>query len=179
MSISLLLNTTTVYAKNVKTDEDWDKRRAFVEEHIAKLGSQGPEKVDEWLQVNGIYKINDIQNQDVRIASPSGAVTLYNINGYYDTLSRKFVVKGWWTWNDISLVDPTSGALDGVALAMCKTDWNPVTGYVLDSNPAGIAVYDQNGTYYAYAGSASTIDKSGIVYTFQDSWSGTNYTGYR
>jgi hypothetical protein len=63
---------------------------------------------------------------------------------------------------------------------MCQTNWNAVTDYVLSSNPAGIAVYDQKGTSYGTAGSASTISQSGIAFTFRDSWgSGTVYCGYQ
>lgn len=68
------------------------------------------------------------------------------------------------------MVDSNAGAFDGVSLAMCQTNWNPVTGYILASNPANIAVYDQLGTHYPNAGGPSRIDKSGIVYAFEDRW---------
>lgn len=176
LCLILLLNVSTVSAKNSNSDKDWEKRRAFIEENIIVLGSQGPDKVDEWLQANGIHKVESINS--IQPASAPGSVKITYIDGYYDGVAKKYLVKGWWTWNDISLVDSNAGALDGVSLAMTQTNWDPVTGYILESSPAGIAVYDQNGTYYPYAGNTSKIDKSGIVYTFQDSWSGTNYIGY-
>lgn len=177
LCLILLLNVNAVYAKSSNGSDKWEERRAFIEENISILGSQGPAKVDEWLEANGIHKVNNIQS--IQPLSSPGSVSLYSIDGYFDSLAKKYIVKGWWTWNGTSLIDSTSGALDGVSLAMCQTNWDPVTGYILDSNPSGIAVYDQNGTYYPYAGNTSKIDKSGIVYTFQDSWSGTNYCGYK
>ncbi|AVX31872.1 hypothetical protein CTH_2333 [Carboxydocella thermautotrophica] len=133
--------------------------------------------MDEWLAANGVNKVQDMHG--VQATSSPGQAYLTNIDGYFDGLAKKYLIKGWWKWN--STPDATAGALDGVSLAMAKADgsWSPVTGYTFASNPAGIAVYSQNGTYYPNAGNASKIDKSGIVYTFKDGWSGTQYIGYQ
>lgn len=180
LCLALIVNCGLVNAGNYEnaTDVAWEGRRAFVEENMIIIGSQGPEKVEEWLKANGVYKVQSIKS--IEPMSTPGSVRLYNIDGYFDSIAKKYLVKGWWTWEGILLVDLTAGAVDGVSLAMCKTDWNPVTGYILASNPAGIAVYDQDGTHYPYAGGASKIDKSGIVYTFQDGWyNQMKYCGYR
>lgn len=65
-------------------------------------------------------------------------------------------------------------------LVMCNTDYSACSGFVYDSNPAGITVYDTQGKIYNNAGAASTIDKSGIVWNYQDYWvNTTTYAGYR
>lgn len=183
----LLVNSTSVYAANDKkgNDQSWEARKAYIEENMIRLGSEGFDKVDEWLKLNGVEKIS-IQDSNVSstegIISPMsdpGSLSLYSIDGYFDTLAKKWIVKGWWSWNSPSYVDSTSGALEGIALSMSRTDFSPATGYVLDSNPAGIAVYDQAGNYYSSTGATSKIDASGISYIYQDAWLGTQYRGYK
>lgn len=176
LCIFFLSTTGFSYSLDVKMDNDWESRRAFIEENIINISSQGPDKVNEWLIANGFQEVEYIKT--IEPLSSPGSVVLRNIQGYYDSVAKKYIVKGWWSWQGIHLVDSTAGALDGVSLAMCQTNWNPVTGYVFTSNPAGIAVYDQDYTHYPHAGGASKIDKSGIVYTFQDAWQGSKYVGY-
>lgn len=180
----LVLNISSVLAQNNNENKLWEKRREYIEKKIIELGKEGPDQVDNWLAQNGLIKATNIictsdGEGDFQIKSSPGDVNIYNIQGYYDSSAHKYLIKGWWTWKSIADVDISAGALDGVSLAMCKTDWNPVTGYVLASNPAGIAVYDQSGNHYPNAGSASKIDKSGIIYTFEDKWVDTKYCGYK
>jgi hypothetical protein len=188
--LSMLLVLTAcfgyVYADNgdpqKMSDKDWEKRRALIEENITTLGSQGPDKVDEWLNKNGIVKAKDLLAEDqeqIIINSAPGAIQCYNIQAYYDTSARKYLVKGWWQYTDMNKPDIFPGPVDVVSLAMCKTDWDPVTGYVFSSNPAGIAVYDNLGNHFPTAGGVSKIDKSGILYSFQDSWHLMEFVGYR
>lgn len=178
----LLFNVSIVSAKNTKANVNWDERRAFIEENMILIGSQGPEKVDEWLKANGVYKSKKVvalqpETESILPLSSPGSVSLNNITGYFDTIAKKYIIKGWWNW--LTSADSTAGALDGVSIAMCQTNWNPVTGYQFASYPTGIAVYDQYGTHYPYAGNASKIDKSGILYTFQDSWYQGRYCGHK
>ncbi|HVJ47733.1 hypothetical protein [Desulfitobacterium sp.] len=182
----LLVNSNSVLAANNQkaNDETWEARRAYIEENMIKLGSQGFDNVDEWLQLNGVEKVKlkaSSKDKDDVISpmSDPGNISIYSIDGYFDSLAKKYLVKGWWSWNSTSYVDSTTGALEGVALSMSNTDFSPATGYVLASNPAGIAVYDQAGNYYSNTGATSKIDSSGVSYIYQDAWLGTQYRGYK
>jgi hypothetical protein len=151
-------------------------RQDFIDNNIRKLGGKGQDALDDFFSKNGIVKADTIT--PVTPMSAPGSVNL-SVNAWYDRYSNKYVVQGSWQWIDLSVVDLSSGALDGVSLSMCQTNWDAATGYVFSSNPARIAVYDNFGTEYINAGGASTISKSGIAYTFQDSWvNAYSYCGY-
>ncbi|OPX44880.1 hypothetical protein CLHUN_14340 [Ruminiclostridium hungatei] len=182
LMVSILLYPSFASSSKEDSDAKWNERRAFLEENIKELGAKGPDAVDAFLKKNGVEKSDKIIADPSRNISPMsapGSVTL-SISAYRDQYSSKYLVTGYWTWNDIGLVDTSAGALDGVALSMCQTNWNPVTGYVFSSNPAQMAIYDNYGTLYDNAGSASVISKSGVAYTFQDKWiTGINkFCGY-
>lgn len=176
MVVSILIPT---YANDQKeaSDQEWAERRAYLEKNMRELGAKGPDAVEAFFEENGIVKAED-SSTEITPQSAPGSVTLSNIGGYYDQYSGKYLVSGYWDWGNILYVDNNAGALDGVSLSMCQTNWNAVTGYVFSSNPAGIAVYDENGNYYDFSGNANTISKSGIAYTFQDAFSNGGFGGY-
>lgn len=158
---------------------NWEDRRAYLEKNFTEIGND-VEKFDTFMEQNGLEAAETMI--PIQPQSAPGNVQLYNIKGYRDRFSGKYVVSGRWIWNNISNIDSNAGAVDGVSLALCQTNWNPVTGYVFTSQPAGIAVYDQDSTHYPSAGGVSSISKSGIAYTFQDSYKGAlwwiKYCGY-
>lgn len=181
ITICTLSICAPVGAANKKmNDKDWNERRAYLEENMRDLGSQGEEAVQKFLEENNVIKAEEIEVEDqgkVR-ASSNGSVTL-KMYTYYDRYSQRYLVKGTWTWSDIDKIDSKPGAVDGISLSMYTTDYKAVSGYEYASNPGGITVYDNNGKSYSDAGGVSKISKSGIAYTFKDGWKNSStYVGY-
>lgn len=189
LAVILCISITSVTYVSAKpsnekmTDKEWQVRRNYIDENIKKLAGRGPEEVEKFFEENNIVECDFVKDaSDISTKSLPGAVSFYGIGGYYDRVAGKYFVTGYWEWAAIGYVDNNAGAVDGVSLALCQTNWNSATGYIFSSNPANIAVYDQNGTYYPYAGGISAISKSGIAYSFQDAWKGVwadQYCGYR
>lgn len=67
----LLVNSTSVFAATDEkgSDQSWEARKAYIEENMIRLGSEGFDKVDEWLKLNGIEKISA---QDTSVSSTDG-----------------------------------------------------------------------------------------------------------
>lgn len=159
----------------------------MLNEGMAKLGAKGAEAVDAWLEDHGVFKLKGgkegqtviISNSEVGILSDPGNITIRDIDAYFDSVAKKYIVRGFWDWRKIEYVDSKAGSIEGVGLAMSKTDGTSTTGQIFSSNPAGIAVYDQDGYHYTDVGNAAKISKSGVAYTFQDRWMWLNkYVGY-
>lgn len=179
---SFVLNTGVVSAKtkNVLTEEELNQRRAYIDENIRLLGAQGQDAIDEFFSKNNVVKLNaatDISNSDLSVQSYYGNVGL-NATVWYDQYAGRYVVQGSWQWDNINSVDSSAGALDGVALTMYQTNYQPVTGFVYASNPANIQIYDQWGTPYTGLGGTGAISNSGIAWAFQDKWQNGSYAGY-
>ncbi|MTI96536.1 MAG: hypothetical protein FH749_13855 [Firmicutes bacterium] len=96
LSLIIIVSFNTSFASSPSDESAWHSRRTFIEENMASLGGQGAEKVDEWLALNGVHKVDIIRGFEPE--SSPGSVDLYSIDGYYDRLSQRYVVKGWWKW---------------------------------------------------------------------------------
>lgn len=184
-AISLTLsNSSAISAEQeigIMTEKEWEVRRSFIDENITELAAKGPEEVEEFFKKNNIQK-SELMVPDIGIQSLPNSINIRSLNGYYDNISRKYFVTGYWEWNAENLLDMYAGAVDGVSLSLYQPNYEAATGFLFSSNPANISVYDQNGTLYPYAASPSNISRSGVAYTFQDNFYGpgtTKYCGYK
>lgn len=161
--ISLSLsNASHIRAKQengIMAEKEWQVRKNYIDENIAKLAAIGPEKVEEFFQKNNI-KEAEFMVPDVGTRSLPGAIEIRSLNGYVDNTSGKYFVTGYWEWRGASYLDMYAGAVDGVSLSLSQTNYNPATGFIFSSSPANIAVYDQEGTHYPYAASPNKNELS-------------------
>ncbi len=179
--MALLISSITTADAIPMSDKEWEDRKAYLEENIISLGSQDFETVENWLFLNGFQDVEIVKDDGslIQPMSTNANVSITSFDAYYDTRSSRYLIKGWWIWKGTSYLDLSAGAIDGVMLAMYNSNFGTVTGYEYSSNPAGIAVYDQNGTHYPDVGGLEDISGSGLVWTFQDYYDWNNYVGFK
>ncbi len=113
------------------------------------------------------------------------SVRIVNMDAYYSTFARKYMIKGGWRWKSFNYVDPSAGAPEALSISMHNTqNYGAVTGHLWSTNPAGIAVYDNLGYHYPNLGGLSSISLSALNFQYQDSYYTLGapiyiYTGYR
>lgn len=175
---SVVVNAATEEPQKKLTKKQLEKRQQEINEGIIEAGKKGPQAVDDFLKSQGFEEADMIV--PVEPMSSNGNATVDTLKGYKDKFSGTYLVSGWWHWKDLAYVDSDAGAMDGVALALSnQSDFSKASGFVFASNPANIAVYDQNGKYYSDAGGPAKISGSGVAYTFQDEWlPGGIFVGY-
>lgn len=156
-----------------------ERIKKIEDQMVKEFGKGGDKAADDYLASEGIFKFDTGKatieslgsDGDISISSSGNSIYDPTIECYFDSIAKKYIIKGTWRWNT-TYYDSDNRPDDATGVFMTAPAGSVIVG-------DGCAIYDTSGNYVSGNCWTEDMDPAGIAHRYRDLLiSSNNYLGH-